>query len=191
MINFISLMPTHYRVSTRTVGFLPNFFFFQPDIFVPFLRHLSSIYNTCESWNVSIVVTRLQIKKTTSSAMSESRSPGSPTSGASTAPPGSCRMLTEVTGATTPTSRAPALPTPNYRSPNYQLLLPQGKIWNVQIDSWDWIFSPVRIPLTGSSSSSRIPTLTPSPSKNVGSHLKSSMESLDDLEWDNEVVLTR
>ena len=43
----------------------------------------------------------------------------------------------------------------------------------------------VRIPLSGSSS--RIPTLTPSPSKTVASHLKSSMESLDDLEWDTEV----
>ena len=47
----------------------------------------------------------------------------------------------------------------------------------------------LRNPLSGSSS--RIPTLTPSPSKNAGSHLKSSMESLDDLEWDNEVVASQ
>ena len=139
------------------------------------------------SWNVSISVTQLRIKKTSSSAMSESRSLEFPTFGASTALLGSCRMWTEVTGAITLTSLAPALLTPNYPSLNCQLHLPRGKIGNVQIESSNWKFPPARIPLTGSSSSSRIPTLTPSPSKNVGSHLKSSMESLDDLEWDNEV----
>ena len=122
--------------------------------------------------------------------MSESRSLEFPTFVASTAQLGSCRMWTEVTGAITLTSLAPALLTPNYPSLNCQLHLPRGKIGNVQIESSNWKFPPARIPLTGSSSSSRIPTLTPSPSKNVGSHLKSSMESLDDLEWDNEVGWT-
>ena len=112
------------------LSFLPNFFSFQPDIFVPFLRHLVKYLQYLwrdVSWNVSIVVTPLQIKKTSSSAMSDSRSPGSPTSGASTAPPGSSRMLTEDTGVITPTSLAPAPPTPDSLSQNYLLRLPQGK----------------------------------------------------------------
>ena len=125
---------------TRTVEFFcQTFSFSKPDIFVSFLRHLVKYlqYLCCDvSWNVSIVVTQRQIKKTTSSAMSESRSLGSPTSGVSTVPPGNCRMLTEVTGVITPTSRAPALPTPNSRSVNYQLLLPQGNI----LKYWDWKF---------------------------------------------------
>ena len=124
------------------LSFLPNFFIFQPDIFVPFLRHLVKYlqYLCCDvSWNVSIVVTQRQIKKTTSSAMSASRSLGSPTSGASTVPPGNCRMLTEATGATTLTSLAPALQTPDCPSLNCQLHLPRGKT-NTKCSDWKFSF---------------------------------------------------
>ena len=91
-------------------------------------------------------------------------------------------MLTEVTGAITPTSPGPA--TPDFPSPNFPLPHHRGK--DVCFDCVLTLnCRSVRIPLSGSSS--RIPTLTPSPSKTVASHLKSSMESLDDLEWDTEV----
>ena len=134
MINFISLMPTRHwlTLNKNCWVFLPNFFIFQAWHFCFFPASPCQVFTIlvcCDvSWNVSIiVVTQRQIKKTTSSTMSESRSPGSPTSGASTALLGNCRMLTEATGATTLTSLAPALQTPDCPSLNCQRHLPRGK----------------------------------------------------------------